>query len=213
MGKRKSAEQAEENPTPAVVAERVEESILVVRGRKVLLDSQLAAFYGVETRVLTQAVKRNSGRFPGDFMFQLSEEEWEGLRSQLVILKGGRGQHRKYLPYAFTEQGGGDVVGRVAERSGGGGEYRDHAGVRTASAIAFGPQGACRATDGVGEADGGTRPRRGREVQEDIRDIGTVVQPARSASAEDWVSWGDGGVNLIFTRCTDVSRHLEPEVR
>lgn len=105
MGKRKSAEKAVESPAPAVVAERVEESILVVRGRKVLLDSQLAAFYGVETRALTQAVKRNLGRFPGDFMFQLSEEEWEGLRSQFVILKSGRGRHPKYLPYAFTEQG------------------------------------------------------------------------------------------------------------
>lgn len=90
---------------PAVVPQEVDRSILVIRGQKVLLDSQIAAFYGVETRVLVQAVKRNSERFPDDFTFQLAADEWAALRSQLVILKAGRGQHRKYLPYVFTEQG------------------------------------------------------------------------------------------------------------
>jgi DNA-binding PadR family transcriptional regulator len=61
--------------------------------------------YGVEIRVLVQAVKRNIERFPDDFMFQLTKEEYGVLRSQIVILKRGRGKHRKYLPYAFTEQG------------------------------------------------------------------------------------------------------------
>jgi hypothetical protein len=80
-------------------------SILVLRGHRVLLDTELAALYGVETRVLLQAVRRNRERFPEDFMLQLTAPEWAALRSQFVTLKSGRGQHRKYLPYAFTEQG------------------------------------------------------------------------------------------------------------
>jgi hypothetical protein len=104
-----------------VPAERIERAILLIRGQKVLLDSDLAGLYGVETKVLNQAVKRNHDRFPGDFMFQLTREEYDHwrsqsvtsnqakdsnvLRSQSVTLKPGRGQHRKYMPYAFTEQG------------------------------------------------------------------------------------------------------------
>jgi len=65
--------------------DQVEQSILFIRGRRVLLDEQLAAFYGVETRTLVQAVRRNMDRFPGDFMFQLTEDEWGALRSQTVI--------------------------------------------------------------------------------------------------------------------------------
>jgi hypothetical protein len=79
--------------------------IFLVRGEKVLLDADLAALYGVEARALNQAVARNRNRFPEDFMFQLTAEEADSLRSQIVILKTGRGQHRKYRPYAFTEQG------------------------------------------------------------------------------------------------------------
>jgi hypothetical protein len=85
--------------------DRVEAKILFVRGQKVMLDSDLAELYEVETRVLNQAVKRNIERFPADFMFQLTVEEVAGLRSQFVTLKTGRGRHRKYQPYAFTEQG------------------------------------------------------------------------------------------------------------
>ncbi len=70
-----------------------------------MLDHDLAKLYEVPTKVLNQAVKRNQERFPSDFMFQLTPDESEVLRSQFVTLKGGRGQHRKYLPYAFTEQG------------------------------------------------------------------------------------------------------------
>jgi phage regulator Rha-like protein len=88
-----------------VPVEHITQSILVLRGQRVLLDAELAALYGVEIRVLVQAVKRNLARFPEDFMFQLSTAEWTALRSQFVTLKAGRGQHRKYLPYAFTEQG------------------------------------------------------------------------------------------------------------
>jgi hypothetical protein len=86
-------------------SEPIAQAILSLRGHKVLLDSNLAALYKVETKVLLQAVKRNLRRFPEDFMLQLTSAEWEALRSQIVTLKLGRGQHRKYLPYAFTEQG------------------------------------------------------------------------------------------------------------
>ena len=77
-----------------------------VRGQKVILDFDLAALYEVETKVLNQAVKRNIRRFPIDFMFQLSDDEYLSLRSQIVTLENsGRGKYRKYNPYAFTEQG------------------------------------------------------------------------------------------------------------
>lgn len=87
-------------------AERIESKILLIRGQKVILDSDLAELYGVTIKVLNQAIKRNRDRFPPDFMIQLTAGEHELLRSQFVTLKkGGRGTHRKYLPYAFTEQG------------------------------------------------------------------------------------------------------------
>ncbi len=75
--------------------EPIETKIHSIRGKRVMFDSDLAALYGVETKVLNQAVRRNIKRFPEDFMFQLSEEEYRVLRSQFVTLK--RGQHRKYL--------------------------------------------------------------------------------------------------------------------
>src|SRR5947207_12235334 len=76
-----------------------------VRHEKVLLDADLAELYGVETKVLNQAVKRNIERFPEDFMFRLTEHEWDFLRSQIVTLEAGRGKYPKYFPFAFTEQG------------------------------------------------------------------------------------------------------------
>jgi ORF6N domain len=91
--------------TSVVGVEDISRAILVVRGHKALLDAELAALYGVDTRALLQAVKRNRERFPADFMIQLTAAEWAALRSQIVTLKRGRGQHRKYLPYGFTEQG------------------------------------------------------------------------------------------------------------
>lgn len=91
--------------TNLVPIERIEQVILLIRGQKVMLDSDLAALYRVETRVLLQAVKRNRERFPSDFVLQLTREECNALRSQSVILKMGRGAHRKYLPYAFTQEG------------------------------------------------------------------------------------------------------------
>lgn len=87
-----------------IPTERIERSILLIRGQKVILDSDLAELYGVETRALVQAVQRNRERFPGDFMFQLTREEFDNLRSQSVISSPGWGGHR-YPPYAFTEQG------------------------------------------------------------------------------------------------------------
>lgn len=81
----------------------IEKRILTIRNQQVLLDRDLAELYGVETKVLNQAVKRNIDRFPSDFRFQLTKEEC--LRSQIVTLKTAQGQHLKYLPYAFTEQG------------------------------------------------------------------------------------------------------------
>ncbi len=91
--------------TEVTLAEEVLYShIYVIRKHKVMLDFHLAELYEVETRVLNQAVKRNFDRFPEDFMFQLSEEEWRSLRSQFVTLEG-RGKYPKYLPYVFTEQG------------------------------------------------------------------------------------------------------------
>jgi ORF6N domain len=82
----------------------VSSHIQLFREHRVLLDADLAEFYGVETRVLVQAVKRNSGGFPAEFMFQLNAEEFATLRSQTVISNGRRGGRRTAL-YAFTEQG------------------------------------------------------------------------------------------------------------
>jgi hypothetical protein len=103
------------------VGARIESQVLVVRGHRVLLAQQLASLYGVETKVLNQAVQRNIDRFPLDFMFRLEPADLAALRSQTVTLNaqvldiqevsssvglaGGRGKSVKYLPYAFTEQG------------------------------------------------------------------------------------------------------------
>jgi ORF6N domain len=88
---------------PAV--QSISMAIAVLRGQRVILDSNLAALYGVETKRFNEAVKRNTARFPVDFMFQLTADESESLRSQIATLKTGRGQHRKYLPHVFTEHG------------------------------------------------------------------------------------------------------------
>ena len=93
--------------TPAVSLplETITQRILILRGQKVLIDSDLAALYDVPTKRFNEQVKRNLVRFPDDFMFQVNEEEYDSLRSQFATLKTGRGQHRKYLPYVFTEHG------------------------------------------------------------------------------------------------------------
>ncbi len=84
-------------------AERIERSIFIIRGSRVMLSTQLSALYDVEPRALVQAVKRNRERFPGDFMFQLTAGEWDNLKSQIVISSWGGS--RRAAPYAFTEQG------------------------------------------------------------------------------------------------------------
>lgn len=83
----------------------IENRIYTIRGKQVMLDTDLANIYQVETKVFNQAVKRNAERFPENFCFQLTSEEWECLRSQFVTLNTGRGRHRKYLPFVFAEQG------------------------------------------------------------------------------------------------------------
>jgi len=88
----------------ALTPKPIEDQIFLVRGQKVLLDAGLAALYDVEVRALNQAVKRNEGRFPADFVFQLTAEENEALKSQFVISKSSRGG-RRHAPYAFTEHG------------------------------------------------------------------------------------------------------------
>ena len=86
--------------------ENVHQKIIEVRDKKVMLDFDLAEMYEIETRVLKQAVRRNLNRFPEDFMFQLTNSEWNTLlRSQFVTLKKGSGRQPKYLPFAFTEHG------------------------------------------------------------------------------------------------------------
>ncbi|MDQ6609646.1 MAG: ORF6N domain-containing protein, partial [Bacteroidota bacterium] len=101
-----------------VIIQSIQNRIYEIRGERVMLDKDLAALYEVDVKVLNQSVKRNIKRFPKDFMFQLTKEEFEELRfqfetsensshsrSQIVTLKTGRGSNIKYLPYAFTEQG------------------------------------------------------------------------------------------------------------
>ena len=87
------------------VLEPVEPLIRELRGERVILDADLARVYGVPTKRLNEQVRRNAERFPQDFMFRLTETEADSLRSQFATLKSGRGQHRKYLPHAFTEHG------------------------------------------------------------------------------------------------------------
>ena len=85
-----------------VTEEKIVEKVYLIRGMKVMLDKDLAEMYGVEVRTLNQAVKRKIQRFPDDFMFQLTEAEWQNLKSQFVISSWGGLRSR---PYAFTEQG------------------------------------------------------------------------------------------------------------
>jgi hypothetical protein len=85
-----------------VRAPRIERAIVVIRGHKVLLDTDLAALYRVPVKRLNEQVKRNPDRFPPDFAFELTSEEYQALRSQNATLDAGRGKHRKYLPRAFT---------------------------------------------------------------------------------------------------------------
>jgi hypothetical protein len=91
-------------PLAVIPLERIQRTIYLLRGQKVMLDADLAVLYGVETGALNRAVKRNADRFPEDFMFQLTPGELAGLRCQIGISNSTRGG-RRYLPHAFTEQG------------------------------------------------------------------------------------------------------------
>ena len=88
---------------PITTAEIIERKIFLIHGQKVMLDSDLAELYGVEVKQLKRQVRRNIDRFPADFMFQLSKDDYDSLRRHFGTLK--RGEHPKYLPYVFTEQG------------------------------------------------------------------------------------------------------------
>lgn len=90
--------------TPMLALKDIPHLIRFIRERRVMLDADLSALYGVETRALVQAIRRNADRFPQDFIFRLTPAEIAGLRSQFVISKSGRGG-RRYAPYAFTEHG------------------------------------------------------------------------------------------------------------
>lgn len=92
------------NQSAIISEQKLENKNYLIRNKKVMIDSDLAVLYGIPTGTLVQAVKRNVSRFPDDFMLRLDEKEFESLRSQFVISKEGRGG-RRYLPYAFTEQG------------------------------------------------------------------------------------------------------------
>ena len=95
--------QMSENQAPQV---EISQNIYFVRHLRVMLDSDLAELYEIPVKRLNEQVRRNIERFPADFMFQLTEKEWEFLRSQIATLKtGSRGEHRKHLPLVFTEQG------------------------------------------------------------------------------------------------------------
>ena len=90
--------------TPLSIGE-IAQRIQLIRSQRVVLDADLAAFYGETTKRFNQQVRRNLARFPTDFMFQLTDDEAAALRMQFATLKTGRGQHSKYLPLAFTEHG------------------------------------------------------------------------------------------------------------
>lgn len=93
------------NPPCLPIAGPISERFFVIRGHKVILDSDLAALYGVPTKRLNEQVRRHPERFPPDFMFLLSSGEWESLRSQIAALRHGRRPQRRFLPYVFTEAG------------------------------------------------------------------------------------------------------------
>jgi len=103
-----------------IPAERIENIILLIRGQKVILDSDLARIYGIQTFRLNEAVKRNKDRFPEDFLFQLTKREYQTLISQNAISKPGRGGRRS-LPYAFTEHGAIMAANMLNSHAGGSG--------------------------------------------------------------------------------------------
>lgn len=94
-----------DNTRIVVSTDTIKAHIYDLRGRQVMIDSDLALLYGVETKNLKRSVRMNIERFPSDFMFELTKDEYDSLRCNNFTLKNGRGQHSKYLPYAFTQEG------------------------------------------------------------------------------------------------------------
>ena len=105
MAKAKNEIASLSETTIALTPEKVQQMIHIIRGERVILDSDLAQLYGVETKNLKRQVKRNIVRFPSDFMIELTRDEYRALRCQNGTIENGRGEHSKYLPYAFTENG------------------------------------------------------------------------------------------------------------
>jgi hypothetical protein len=101
-------------PKNQLSIDQLSQLIYEIRGEKVILDSDLARLYGVTTKRLLEQVRRNLDRFPHDFAFQVTREEHEILRSQIATLKTGRGQHRKYRPYVFTEHQAADRISALS---------------------------------------------------------------------------------------------------
>ena len=153
-----------------IPVERIERAILLVREQKVMLDADLAALYGVATKQLVQAVKRNRERFPGDFAFQLTKQEFAILRSQTVTSSSGWGG-RRTPPWAFTEQGVAMLRERLAEPSSRGRQYRDHADVCPPPA-----------TSGYARGPVSTPRRTGEEVRPAIRRRVRCDPPANGAT-------------------------------
>jgi len=135
-----------------VAAKDVAGVILILRGHRVLLDEDLARLYGVETRVLVQAIKRNPKRFPKDFMLQLNAAEWSALRSQIVISKTRRGG-RRYAPYAFTEQGVAMLSSVLGSERAIAVNIENHARVRAHAPDARVEPGACQVPRSARSAD------------------------------------------------------------
>ena len=103
--------------TNKVQVDAIKNSIYEIRGQRIMLDSDLAELYEVEVSQLKRQVRRNIDRFPEDFMFELTRDEYDALRCQNGTIKSGRGQHSKYLPFAFTEEGVAMLSGMLKSRT------------------------------------------------------------------------------------------------
>ncbi len=162
--------------------QRIAQAIFLIRGQKVMLSQDLAALYGVAVKALNQAVKRHAARFPADFVFQITSEEFDNLKSQFVTSSWGG--LRRALPYAFTRTRRGDVIQRAQQRTRREGQHRDHARVREA---ARGARNKSRARAKVFRARKARR-QTGRRDRRDHRCDPAVDGVAEKISARDRIS-------------------------
>ena len=162
-----------------IPVERIQQKIYLIRGQKVILDRELASLYGVSTKVLKQAVRRNIERFPGDFMFLLDNKEFANWRSQIVTSNSDK-MGLRHAPMAFTEQGVAMLSGVLnsPRRSS---KHRDHAGLCPPAGIAF-------VTGRVGCETRGARDQIRRTVSCGFPSYSGTDGPARSATQADWFS-------------------------